>query len=73
MDILYNFSQSSTNIPSFYECNAVEVLINLRKETDYIGGNRVNIGALLTLSFLIDDRNNHVIFCDPGLYFCLKI
>eukprot|EP00112_Aurelia_sp_Birch-Aquarium-sp1_P010573 Seg2253.5 transcript_id=Seg2253.5/GoldUCD/mRNA.D3Y31 product="hypothetical protein" protein_id=Seg2253.5/GoldUCD/D3Y31 len=64
MDILYNFSQSATNTPSFYECNAVEVLINLRKETDYIGGNRVNIGALLTLSFLIDDRNNHFIFND---------
>ena len=65
-DILYNFVQSVTNMACFYECNAVQMLINLRKETDYIGGNRVNIGCLLTLSFLIDDRNNHLILADTG-------
>ncbi|XP_065051379.1 uncharacterized protein LOC135681041 [Rhopilema esculentum] len=65
-DILYNFVQSVTNMACFYECNAVQMLINLRKETDYIGGNRVNIGCLLTLSFLIDDRNNHLILADTA-------
>lgn len=66
IDILYNYSQATSNAACFYECNAIDILINLRKETDYIGGNRVNIGALLTLTFFIDDRNNHLIFADSG-------
>ena len=66
MDIVYNCSHHARSISCFYECNAVEVLTKFAKETEYIGGNRVNVAAILTLASVIDDRNNHLIIPDSG-------
>eukprot|EP00794_Sanderia_malayensis_P016713 gene16713-18407_t len=63
MDIVYNCCKLSANHKYYLEINAVDVLVQLRKDTNHLEGNDTNATALLTLGYLIDESNNDKIIC----------
>ena len=61
MDVIYNCCRISDNVPYYEECNAVNVLVEFRNDTEHLKGNDMNITALFTLAYLINDKNNDII------------
>eukprot|EP00794_Sanderia_malayensis_P016714 gene16714-18408_t len=76
MDIVYNCCKLSANHKYYLEVNAVDVLVQLRKDTNHLEGNDTNATALLTLGYLIDESNSDKIICGHEtidiLISCLK-
>ena len=58
MGIIYNCSRISENISYYEEYNAVDILVEIRNETDHVEEKYANILAFFTLAYLINDKNN---------------
>eukprot|EP00794_Sanderia_malayensis_P019285 gene19285-21211_t len=63
MILVYNCCKLSENLKYYEEVNAVDKLVKLRNDTNYLEENETNVTALLTLGYLIDESNNDKIIC----------
>ena len=68
MAVIYNCVRTSDNIPYYEECNAVDIFLKLKNETEHLREDVVHISALFALGYLINDKNNDVIVPNKGEY-----
>ncbi len=68
MDIVYNCSKLPENNKYYQDANAVDVLVKIRADTNHLSVSEVNLTALLTLGFLLDESNNNKIVIGQGMF-----